>query len=105
MTLSDITLPISYDWGVAHALLFPVALAERLEELHSKYGRADCIPSPVKLTDGRMMLTADILTATDPGGYLCDMWQHADHDVLREAVQVMPWDDVVPLLPTDLDPL
>lgn len=101
MTLADITLPISYEWGVAHALLFSVSLAGRLAELHAEYGRADCIPSPVKLTDGRLMLTADILTATDPGGYLCEMWQHADKVVLGTAVEVVPIADAVALLPPD----
>ena len=99
MTLADITLPISYEWGVAHALLFSVSLAGRLAELHAEYGRADCIASPVKLTDGRLMLTADILTATDPGGYLCEMWQHADKVVLGTAVEVVPIADALAMLP------
>ena len=41
MTLSDIDLPISYEWGVAHALLFTPALAQRLAELHAEHGRPD----------------------------------------------------------------
>jgi hypothetical protein len=56
---------------------------------------------PVALTDGRLMLTADILTATEPGGYLHEMWQHADMPVLLPAVEVVPIADAVALLPPD----
>ena len=99
MTLEDIDLPISYEWGVAHALLFTPALAQRLAELHAEHGRQDCLASPVALTDGRLMLTADILTATEPGGYLHAMWQAADKAILLPAVEVVPMADAEALLP------
>lgn len=98
MTLSDIDLPISYEWGLAHALLFTPALAQRLAELHAEHGRPDCLASPVALTDGRLMLTADILTATDPGGYLHAMWEAADKAVLLPAVEVVPIAEALALL-------
>lgn len=101
MTLADVTLPISYEWGAAHALLFSPALAQRLAQLHAEHGRPDCVASPVPLTDGRLMLTADILTATEPGGYLHEMWQHADMSVLLPAVEVVPIADALALLPPD----
>jgi hypothetical protein len=104
MTLSDIDLPISYEWGVAHALLFTPALAQRLAELHAEHGRPDCLASPVALTDGRLMLTADILTATEPGGYLHAMWEAADKAILLPAVEVVPIADALALLPQP-DPL
>lgn len=99
MTLADVGFPVTYGWGVAHALLFTPALAQRLAALHAEHGRPDCLASPVALTDGRLMLTADILTATEPGGYLYEMWQHADMPVLLPAVQVVPIADALALLP------
>lgn len=99
MTLSDIELPITYEWGVAHALLFTPQLAQRLAELHAEHGRPDCLASPVALTDGRLMLTADILTATAPGGYLHGMWEAADKAILLPAVEVVPLADALALLP------
>lgn len=99
MTLADITLPISYEWGRDHALLFSPALAARLAELHAQYGRPDCMAVPVAMTDGRLMLCADILTATEPGGYLHDMWQHADLGVLLPAVEVVTMAEAIALLP------
>lgn len=101
MTLSDITFPISYEWGAAHALVFSPALAQRLAELHAEHGRPDCVAMPVALTDGRLMLTADILTATEPGGYLHEMWQAADMSVLLPSVEVVPIANAVALLPPD----
>jgi len=99
VTLQDITLPVAYDWGQQHALLFSPQLAKRLAELHAQYGRPDCIAMPVALTDGRLMLSADILTAIEPGGWLHEMWQHADKAVLLPSVEVVPIAEAVALLP------
>ena len=101
MTLADVAFPVAYEWGVAHALVFTPALAGRLAQLHAEHGRPDCVAMPVALADGRLMLTADILTATEPGGYLHEMWQQADMSVLLPAVEVVPIADAVALLPPD----
>jgi hypothetical protein len=102
MTLEDVEFPISYEWGVSHALLFSPQLAQRLAELHALHGRPDCIARPVPLTDGRLMLTADILTAVEPGGYLHAMWAAADKAILLPAVEVVPIEDAEALLvPTE----
>lgn len=101
MTLEDVAFPVSYGWGCDHALLFTPALAHRLAELHAEHGRPDCVAAPVALTDGRLMLTADILTATEPGGYLHAMWEAADKTVLLPAVEVVPIADALALLPPD----
>ena len=101
MTLSDISLPVSYEWGAAHALVFSPALAARLTELHTTHGSNLCVPSPRVLTDGRLMLTADILTEVMPGGMLAAMWEAADKAVLLPAVEVIPLADAMALLPPD----
>ena len=101
MTLSDIELPICYEWGIQHALLFSPQLAQRLGQLHAQYGRPDCLATPRLTTDGRYMLTADILTAVVPGGYLFGMWQHADQSMLLPNVTVVPIADAIALLPVE----
>ena len=101
MTLSDVSLPIADHWGKAHALVFSPALAGRLAELHRTYGSSRCVPMPRQLTDGRLMLCADILTEVVPGGLLADMWAAADKAILLPAVEVIPWADAVALLPPD----
>lgn len=101
MTLSDVVLPITDAWGKAHALVFTPALAARLAELHAQYGSQNCVPMPRELTDGRLMLCADILTEVMPGGLLADMWSAADQAVLLPSVEVIPWADALALLPPE----
>lgn len=103
MTLSGITLPISDAWGKTHALVFSPALAQRLAAIHAEYGDTRCVPMPRQLTDGRLMLSADILTEVMPGGLLHAMWEAADKAILLPAVDVIPWDDAMALLPSDAD--
>jgi hypothetical protein len=101
MTLSGLTLPISDADAKALALVFTPALAGRLAELHAEHGSPNCVPMPRTLTDGRLMLSADVLTEIAPGGLLHAMWQAADQQVLAQAVEVIPWADAVALLPPD----
>lgn len=101
MTLSDITLPISDADAKALALVFTPQLAVRLAELHAEHGSTNCVPVPRVLTDGRLMLCADVLTEVMPGGLLHAMWAAADQAVLLPSVEVIPWADAVALLPPD----
>jgi hypothetical protein len=101
MTLSDLTLPISYADARVLALVFTPQLAGRLAELHAEHGSTNCVPMPRTLTDGRLMLCADVLTEIAPGGLLHAMWAAADQQVLGASVEVVPWSDAVALLPAD----
>lgn len=101
MTLSDLTLPISYEDAKGYALVFTPALAGRLAELHAVHGSPSLVPMPRTLVDGRLMLSADILTEVMPGGLLHAMWEAADKAVLLPAVEVIPWDEALALLPPD----
>lgn len=101
MTLGDLTLPIPIETARGYALVFTTQLAGRLAELHSLYGSTNCVPVPRALADGRLMLSADVLTEIEPGGLLADMWAAADKAVLNAAVEVLPWADAVALLPPD----
>lgn len=99
MKLSGITLPISYEESKGFALVFAPALAARLSELHAAHGSSNCVPVPLPLTDGRLMLGADVLTEVKPGGLLAAMWGAADQAVLGAAVEVIAWDEAVAMLP------
>ena len=99
MTLADLTLPISYEDARQWALVFTPALAARLAELHAIHGSPNCVPMPRALTDGRLMLSADLLTEVMPGGLLHAMWAAADQAVLLASVEVIPWPDAVAMLP------
>jgi hypothetical protein len=98
MTLADITLPVSYEWGVTHALLFDVALAQRLAEVQGQHGDPRHVPAPRTLTDGRFMLTADILTECIPGGLVYGGFSQLDAGRFSE-IEVVPLADALALLP------
>jgi hypothetical protein len=101
MTLSDLTLPISDADAKALALVFTPQLAGRLAQLHAEHGSPNCVPMPRVLTDGRLMLCADVLTEIAPGGLLHAMWEASDQQVLGQAVEVSAWADALALLPPD----
>jgi hypothetical protein len=100
MTLADITLPVTYEWGLAHALLFDVALAQRLGEVQAQHGDPRHVPSPRTLTDGRFMLTADILTECLPGGLVYGGFSQLDAGRFDE-IEVVPLAEALALLPTE----
>jgi hypothetical protein len=99
MLLRDLSLPISAADARGLALVFAPAMAARLGQLHAAYGSNNCVPVPSPLTDGRLMLGADVLTEVRTGGLLAAMWSHADQAVLGAAVEVIPWDEAVAMMP------
>lgn len=101
MKLSDLPIPISDADAKALALVFTPQLAGRLAQLHAQYGSPNCVPMPRMLTDGRLILCADILTEVMPGGLLHAMWAAADQATLLSSVEVIPWAEAVALLPPD----
>ena len=98
MLLRDLSLPINAEEARGLALVFAPALAVRLGQLHSDYGSSNCVPVPLPLVDGRLMLGADVLTEVRPGGLLAAMWGRADQTVLGASVEVMPWETAVAML-------
>lgn len=105
MTLAEVTLPVSLEWSRAHCLLFAPELAARLAELHSDHGSSNLILMPKELTDGRLMLSADVLTEVVDGGLLHAMWAAADMEMLLPAVEVLPLADALALLPEAPSPV
>lgn len=101
MTLSEITLPITYADAQQYALVFTPQIASWLADLHAQYGSQQCVPMPRQLTDGRLMLSADLLTEIEHGGLLHDLWVHIDHATVDPQIEVLPWDEAVALLPHD----
>lgn len=99
MLLRDLSLPIIDSDARGLALVFTTALAVRLGQLHADYGSTNCVPTPVTLTDGRLMLCADVLTEIKAGGLLAAMWGHANLETLGVDVEVIPWGDAVAMLP------
>ena len=100
MTLSDLTLPVTYEWGVTHALVFDAALAQRLAEVQAAHGDPRHRPAPRLLTDGRWMLAADILTECLPGGLVYGGFSQLDAGRFDE-IEVVPIAEALALLPSE----
>ena len=99
MLLRDLSLPIADAEARGLALVFAPALAVRLGQLHAAHGSTNCVPVPLPLVDGRLMLGADVLTEIAAGGLLAAMWAQADGAVLGASVEVIAWADAVAMLP------
>lgn len=104
MTLADLPLPITAEHGRGFALVFGDALAARLAEVWQEHGNTNCVPMPSRLTDGRWMLCADILTEIGPGGMLESMWANVDQSAVLASVEVVPIADAVALMPKPQEP-
>lgn len=102
MTLADLTLPVTYEWGVAHALAFDAGLAARLAEVQGQHGDPRHVPAPQQMQDGRFFLTADILTECLPGGLVYGGFSRLDAARFTD-IEVIPLAEALALLPDRLD--
>jgi hypothetical protein len=86
----------------SYCLVFTAELAQVLQIIQNEYGSKRHIPLPRQLIDGRHVLGADILTEVHPGGLYHQGWQYLPQERFNE-VEVMLWNDVIPLLPVEPD--
>lgn len=98
MTLADLTLPVSYEWASGYALVFGPSLAQRLAEVQAEHGDPRHTPAARPLTNGKFMLSADILTECLPGGIMYAGFSRLDAARFDE-IEVVPYAQAVALLP------
>jgi hypothetical protein len=98
MTLDELELPVTAEWGRQHALVFDAALAQRLAEVQAEHGDPRHVPVAVPLSGGRLMLLADILTECLPGGLVYGGFSQLDAGRFDE-IEVLPLADALALLP------
>jgi len=99
MTLADIQLPVTYEWAIGYALVFPAALAARLLEVQEEVGdqRYYLIPAPT--VDGRFLCRAELLTECVTG-FLAPAFARLNA-VNFNQIEVVAWADAVELLLPD----
>jgi hypothetical protein len=98
MTLDELDLPVTAEWGRQNALVFDAALAQRLAEVQAEHGDPRHVPVAVPLSGGRFMLLADILTECLPGGLVYGGFSQLDAGRFNE-IEVLPLADALALLP------
>jgi hypothetical protein len=82
----------------AYALVLPLATVTAMNAAQEAVASTRHKVQPVATTDGRWLVSADILPELAPGGLFEPAMAHFDADALG-GVEVMPWVDGVALLP------
>lgn len=100
MTLADLAgrLPLSYAESVELALVFGDSIAARLAEIQEAHGSPWLRIDPKRLTDGRWMVGADLLTEVGPGGLLAEGFAYLNVARFPE-IEVVPMADAVAMIP------
>ncbi len=99
MTLADlITQPVSYETAKELAIVLTPDQAATLGAIQAQYGNPRHVAAPVPLTDGRLMLCADLLTETGPGGLYAQGFAHLPAELFPQ-VAVIPMADAIVLIP------
>lgn len=99
MTLADlISQPVSYDVAKELAIVLTPDQADTLGAVQTQHGNPRHVAAPVPLTDGRLMLCADLLTETGPGGLYAQGFAHLPADIFYQ-VQILPMADAIALIP------
>ena len=99
MTLADlITQPVSYETARNLAIILTPEQAATLGAVQQQYGNPQHVAAPMPLTDGRLMLCADLLTETGPGGLYAQGFAHLPAELFLQ-VQIIPMADTVALIP------
>jgi hypothetical protein len=80
------------------ALILPLGTVTAMNAAQEAVGSTRHKVQPVATTDGRWLVSADILPELTPGGLFEPAMSHFDAAAL-EGVEVMPWADGVALLP------
>jgi hypothetical protein len=99
MTLADlITQPISYESARDLAIVLTADQAATLGAIQQQYGNPQHVAAPVPLVDGRLMLCADLLTETGPGGLYAQGFAHLPAELFAQ-VQILPMAEAIALIP------
>ena len=99
MTLADlITQPVNYKTARDLAIVLTPDQASTLGAIQAQYGNPQHVAAPVPLTDGRLMLCADLLTETGPGGLYAQGFAHLPAELFAQ-VQIIPMADAIALIP------
>ena len=82
----------------SHALILDLAAAQAMQEAQEQVGSKRHKVHPVETTDGRYLISADIIPELSAGGVFAPAMAYFDGSALS-GVEVMSWADGVALLP------
>ena len=98
MTLADlVTQPVSYETAKELAIVLTPDQAVTLSAIQAQYGNPRHVASPVPLTDGRLMLCADLLTEVGNGGLYSQGFSHLPAEMFSQ-VEIIPIHEAINLI-------
>lgn len=100
MTLSDLTLPMTYEDSSQLALVYDYDVAVALYGVQEEHGDPRHVPAGRQLTDGRWMLCGDVLSEVGEGGILAGAFAYITPEMMRQ-VEVIPIHEATSLLPQE----
>ena len=106
MTLSDLLLALpslTLAELQAKALVFDDDALAALQDAQAQRPNAQHRAQPVQLTDGRWMLSADLLSEIGPTGLYHDGFELLPQAVFAD-VEVIDWDEAIALIPEPVMP-
>jgi hypothetical protein len=89
---------MSYETARDLAIVLTADQAATLGAIQSEHGNPKHVASPVELTDGNLMLCADLLTETGPGGLYAQGFAHLPTELFPQ-IAVIPMADAIALIP------
>lgn len=99
MTLADlISQPVSYETAKELAIVLTPDQAATLGAIQAQYGNPCHVAAPVPLTDGRLMLCADLLTEIEDGGLYAQGFSHLPAEMFSQ-VSVIQMQEAIDLIP------
>jgi hypothetical protein len=104
MTLSEITLPLTYADCKNLALVYPHDVAVLLYSVQEEHGDPRHVPAGRQLTDGRWMLCGDVLSEVGEGGILAGGFAFITPEMM-EQIEVIPLADALALMPESPSPV
>lgn len=100
MTLSELTLPVTYSECKDLALVYPYEVAVVLYGIQAEHGDPRHVPAGRKLTDGRWMLCGDVLSEVGGAGILTSAFSYITPELMA-SVEVIPLGEALSLLEAD----
>ena len=87
----------------AHALIIPLATVQAMNDAQEAVGSTKHKVQPVATTDGRWLVSADILPEFQESGLFKRVILYLEPDIFA-GIEVVPWQEGIALLPQPEDP-
>lgn len=100
MILSELTLPMPYAECKDLALVYPYEVAALWYTTQEQHGDPRHVGVGRQLTDGRWMMSGDVLSELYPGGILGWACEYLTPEIMAQ-IEVVPMSEAVALLPPE----